>query len=156
MNMRRTSRHWGILGALLFPALIAAFVVSAKWVCFYECKVGGKLFAVGFGLGATFLTVESRRVPGPRGLWCETNPDGIIVIPEVESFPSRWRLWIPVWVPFAAAAVLCVIGCRLSLRKFRAGHCKKCGYNLTGNTSGVCPECGTPSEPRRSCPDKAP
>ena len=23
------------------------------------------------------------------------------------------------------------------------GHCQKCGYNLTGNVSGVCPECGT-------------
>jgi hypothetical protein len=23
------------------------------------------------------------------------------------------------------------------------GHCRKCGYNLTGNVSGVCPECGT-------------
>ena len=22
-------------------------------------------------------------------------------------------------------------------------HCRRCGYNLTGNTSGVCPECGT-------------
>ena len=21
--------------------------------------------------------------------------------------------------------------------------CRQCGYNLTGNTSGVCPECGT-------------
>ena len=25
-----------------------------------------------------------------------------------------------------------------------AGTCSRCGYNLTGNTSGVCPECGTP------------
>ncbi len=25
------------------------------------------------------------------------------------------------------------------------GHCQQCGYNLTGNTSGVCPECGTPA-----------
>jgi hypothetical protein len=25
-----------------------------------------------------------------------------------------------------------------------AGHCRRCGYNLTGNVSGVCPECGTP------------
>ncbi|GMU22893.1 MAG: hypothetical protein AMXMBFR13_29770 [Phycisphaerae bacterium] len=24
-----------------------------------------------------------------------------------------------------------------------AGHCQSCGYDLTGNTSGVCPECGT-------------
>ena len=23
-------------------------------------------------------------------------------------------------------------------------ECAVCGYNLTGNTSGVCPECGTP------------
>ena len=27
------------------------------------------------------------------------------------------------------------------IRKYRGG-CAKCGYNLTGNTSGVCPECG--------------
>lgn len=26
--------------------------------------------------------------------------------------------------------------------------CKGCGYNLTGNTSGVCPECGRPVETR--------
>ncbi|GJM24249.1 MAG: hypothetical protein DHS20C16_06640 [Phycisphaerae bacterium] len=24
------------------------------------------------------------------------------------------------------------------------GRCLDCGYNLTGNVSGVCPECGTP------------
>ena len=24
------------------------------------------------------------------------------------------------------------------------GYCKKCDYDLTGNVSGVCPECGTP------------
>ena len=27
-------------------------------------------------------------------------------------------------------------------RPFGPGHCQKCGYNLTGNVSGVCPECG--------------
>lgn len=27
-------------------------------------------------------------------------------------------------------------------RRFRPGHCKKCGYDLTGNTSGRCSECG--------------
>lgn len=25
-----------------------------------------------------------------------------------------------------------------------AGHCHQCGYDLTGNVSGICPECGTP------------
>jgi len=29
-------------------------------------------------------------------------------------------------------------------RRHRAGLCLKCGYNLTGNVGGVCPECGMP------------
>lgn len=29
---------------------------------------------------------------------------------------------------------------------YPTGHCQKCGYNLTGNSSGVCPECGTAIE----------
>jgi hypothetical protein len=28
-------------------------------------------------------------------------------------------------------------------RRIAAGRCVACGYNLTGNISGVCPECGT-------------
>lgn len=31
----------------------------------------------------------------------------------------------------------------------RPGVCASCGYDLTGNTSGVCPECGTPTAERR-------
>ena len=33
--------------------------------------------------------------------------------------------------------------CRIAARA-RAGRCARCGYDLTGNVSGVCPECGTP------------
>ncbi len=27
--------------------------------------------------------------------------------------------------------------------RYPPGHCQTCGYNLTGNVSGICPECGT-------------
>ncbi|GMU22302.1 MAG: hypothetical protein AMXMBFR13_23880 [Phycisphaerae bacterium] len=30
-------------------------------------------------------------------------------------------------------------------RRFPVGSCQACGYNLTGNVSGTCPECGTPA-----------
>jgi hypothetical protein len=33
---------------------------------------------------------------------------------------------------------------RSSVRRHPPGHCKKCGYDLTGNESGRCPECGQP------------
>ncbi len=29
--------------------------------------------------------------------------------------------------------------------------CRKCAYNLTGNTSGICPECGTPVSSVQRC-----
>jgi len=32
---------------------------------------------------------------------------------------------------------------RFSRRRKRSGCCTVCDYDLTGNTSGVCPECGT-------------
>lgn len=36
-------------------------------------------------------------------------------------------------------------GIRRKLReaKWRDGRCEACGYDLTGNVSGKCPECGT-------------
>jgi hypothetical protein len=30
-------------------------------------------------------------------------------------------------------------------RRLRNGQCIRCGYDLTGNVSGVCPECGKPA-----------
>jgi hypothetical protein len=30
------------------------------------------------------------------------------------------------------------------IRQYPPGFCQKCGYNLTGNVSGRCPECGEP------------
>ncbi|MCB9850952.1 MAG: hypothetical protein H6817_09650 [Phycisphaerales bacterium] len=43
-------------------------------------------------------------------------------------------------------AVLVGVIAHLVWRKRRiSGRCTQCGYDLTGNTSGVCPECGQPA-----------
>lgn len=31
----------------------------------------------------------------------------------------------------------------IRLRRLRRGQCRECGYDLSANTTGVCPECGT-------------
>lgn len=54
---------------------------------------------------------------------------------------------LPLWIPILVLGGLS--GRRFYLdRRLRIppGHCKKCGYDLTGNVSGVCPECGTAIE----------
>jgi hypothetical protein len=43
-------------------------------------------------------------------------------------------LWLGVWI----------VQRHLSQNRIAAGLCRRCSYSLTGNTSGVCPECGTP------------
>ena len=44
----------------------------------------------------------------------------------------------------AACRFTASLRCRWDRRlRFPPGHCQRCAYNLTGNTSGVCPECGT-------------
>jgi hypothetical protein len=59
----------------------------------------------------------------------------------------RWNLVLPAWLVVAATAALplarAVWHVRAARRR-RPGHCPACGYDLTGNVSGVCPECGTP------------
>ena len=68
------------------------------------------------------------------------------------------RLWFPLWwlvgLSLAYPFVAFIRGPLRRYRRRRRGLCLKCGYDLTGNVSGVCPECGAevarPSVPGRS------
>ena len=55
--------------------------------------------------------------------------------------PGRTSFWFPLYAVFAAVAVPTLLVWRL-LPKFPRGHCRRCGYNLTGLTEARCPECG--------------
>ena len=55
---------------------------------------------------------------------------------------GRWSALIPLWMIFLPTAVLTMFLWRWS-RYRHPGHCRKCGYDLTGHVSGKCPECGT-------------
>jgi len=51
---------------------------------------------------------------------------------------------VPDWSLIGIAAIGAVpILLRIGSRRKRASICRRCSYNLTGNTSGTCPECGT-------------
>ena len=87
-----------------------------------------------------------------RGRWilvyvaCCWAAMGVLFLPPVLT-----ALGHPVPLPVGIAlsttilAVL-VFGAYLPARRYRrrldAGQCVQCGYDLTGNVSGICPECG--------------
>ena len=56
-------------------------------------------------------------------------------------------LAIPMWFVVLASALLALAPSLLTIRARRRiarGACGGCGYDLMGNTMGVCPECGRP------------
>ncbi len=69
---------------------------------------------------------------------------------------------VSVFVPFWALVVILaaypvtsfIRGPVMRWRRHRVGACLKCGYSLSGNSSGVCPECGTPA--RKDWPNRYP
>ena len=95
------------------------------------------------GLGTIWGTVRTwpgnryPNVPTPRNLqdprW-ETDQYATICVPcwfAAFCFALSPACWLLSQYPITAA------------QKRRRGLCGRCSYNLTGNTSGVCPECGT-------------
>jgi len=56
---------------------------------------------------------------------------------------ERTQVAVPFWALAAIMSFLPLVWV-IRDRRQKPGHCANCGYNLTGNVSGTCPECGTP------------
>ena len=57
---------------------------------------------------------------------------------------APWWAWPLALSPLAPAALVASRFASVVRRNLRSagGQCARCGYDLTGNVSGVCPECG--------------
>ena len=74
-----------------------------------------------------------------------SGPDFRFWVPLREMLDDWLTLTLPLWVVFlliAGPTSLCWLYDR---RRPKPGHCR-CGYDLTGNESGTCPECGVEVE----------
>jgi hypothetical protein len=64
---------------------------------------------------------------------------------QLLNAPFPWRWWAIQVFPHSLLLLLAAVPTALLWyvdRRFPRGHCRRCGYDLTGNVSGVCPECG--------------
>jgi hypothetical protein len=64
----------------------------------------------------------------------------------IDSYWHAHEVTLPFWALFLLTATPTGILLAQAWRTacwLRSGRCIRCGYDLTGNTSGICPECGT-------------
>jgi len=68
-----------------------------------------------------------------------------IILLISESITGRIYRYPVMETLFATVAVTTALLWRHDDHRISPGHCNNCNYNLTGNVSGTCPECGTSS-----------
>ena len=157
----------GVVGATTFfmplwwvwkskPASLAVYVGDGVVETRYRTIKPGKTIPFGRRGGRAGFAWETRHDINTWDSWMrggrylrvgkyDAKPPDAVFIPA--SFRYEYRLRIPLWGPFVAFSLIpaatVVTGRLIRHRRKRRGVCVKCRYDLTGNVSGVCPECGT-------------
>jgi ribosomal protein L37E len=158
-----------LLTTISVLSLVLCLAVSALWVrSYFRSETIARQGEMSSEDGQAALWMTSSR-GGLRIGWQRRIPDAKASPPGFAykaGFPARqdydhgrggfgyndrpfafgnWRnVGAPHW---AVASVLLAAGtpCLYRRKPSDPRLCRRCGYNLTGNTSGVCPECGTPT-----------
>ncbi len=115
----------------------ALFVLSAWWRLWIEFRDGPFL---GVHAGALeYLPHSGSPWTGQWAVSCLRHWAGLrfALVGVMESD----EITLPLIYPFAAVALPTLLVWRF-VPKFPRGHCRRCGYNLTGLTEARCPECG--------------
>ncbi len=132
---------WGWATAV--GLLLILWTGSLRWRLIYE---GTQLLVVIKEGEVRYMYTTSPYRARPSG-WTIDSLRGRLVLtwPWWQSEDEyRYMGSVPLWIPILALSALSFVPLLLG-RKRRSLHaCAECCYNLTGNTSGICPECGTP------------
>ncbi len=138
-RQQRTRRVLKWAGLVVSILLVVAFPVS-RWAAF-GCTWGAE--ACCFSAGALLFFQASRATSAPHG-WVHRQS----VTPRVCWLPGTTHgrmgagFALPLWIPLVLIALPTSVLWWRDRRGVLPGYCQKCGYNLTGNISGRCPECG--------------
>lgn len=134
---RRMGRRLKWYGVALCSLIVANWLISAAAGGPRVRRFGNHAEFATDGIGLLFLWT---RGTGSSIAWdCLPGP-----LPEFKVSQHRVFIVFPLWIPLIVVAPATAVLFWLESRRFKPGVCQECGYNLTGNISGVCPECGEP------------
>lgn len=130
-----------------------------KWISLIGLAVAVGFCAMGnrrrvqFGLAGAYAQVYGGNfmLGQYSGKYKSLVPNGLLIgdaypspkwMPSFSSYPDDWSLTIPMFQVVLVAVLTTVVLFYRDRRRILPGHCPRCGYDLTGNTSGKCSECG--------------
>ena len=97
--------------------------------------------------GAIFSFVAWMFVP-PGFIWRSGNAPEWSGSFHFAAGGSSIGIIVPIWLALLISIPLTALLFRLDRKRIPPGHCQSCGYDLTGNVSGKCPECSEPVPPQ--------
>jgi hypothetical protein len=156
---RRLFTLASLISLALCLAAAALWVRSHARFCWFDVGFGDAMIRiraergeVAFSPGRPGMVYYLLPYPNSR-VWspslddlCEHHLAGFGLTWKADAFGNGRVIVVPDWFLLAISAVLpaaWLVAFLKACSRIAAGCCRSCGYILTGNTSGVCPECGT-------------
>lgn len=120
--------------------------VGSFLVCRYRCEIVGKQLSDLREFSTAQPVLQNRILSQARLLRTAMGAFVLVVgvlVMLVGYLHGPWHVFGPVGgvtVCFGLAAIL--MGRRAPVQTANFRLCRRCGYNMTANTTGICPECG--------------
>jgi len=137
-------KHAGLLFYTL--VLLACLGVLYVWDLSYAEEIpllyDSKLLIGYYVFRGTFYVEDMKLLEQPPNRYFLTEMYRARPPDSSSGLVFRFPLWTLVVLLLAYATCVLIIPAYRRRRRFRSGRCIQCGYNLTGNVSSVCPECG--------------
>lgn len=152
-----------VLGSLSWLALAGLATASCWYSVVWRDQESIARYWIGNGsvhvvterLAGSGLPLGSRRISSLSPGWSivprQDVPAWQHLVPKI-NYPywGGTLVSVPLWMPMAGLALPLLYGWRRVVRSHAIeGRCT-CGYDMTGNTNYICPECGTAYRERRS------
>ncbi len=131
-----------------FPILltVCAWVVASYWIVGYYIvnTIALSIYPYSFAIGTGRYPGNMTQINADRWGIYLSEVVSIEIRPTVYGDARGYAIWIPFWLVIAVFSPFAFVQWRRTLRALSIppNHCPTCRYDLTGNTSGVCPECG--------------
>jgi len=133
--------------ALMILSLIGLSMSLVAWGMSYKVIAWSNGRTIIYVSSGAFRCFEFVDIPPTMSKWWWSGFNSFDTgwMPSAGTRLGMRHLVLPFWMPsslFAGVLWYCNRPRALRRRRKKRGLCANCGYNLTGNVTGVCSECG--------------